>query len=662
MATPTSVDVEVGGQDSGSSFNLAAQLDCGAGSNRFVTLEVCVPSGTGVTATCGGTGMTLHDSADNTGGTKVLVFKLANPTSGLNTVTITPDHNGAAAARARSFSGVDPVTPIGTAAKQTANTASPSVAVDSATDDYVCDALGYAYGGQTPTPGAGQTEDTFANSPAFDMRLRGSHETATGVSTTMSWTMTSAGEITLVGYALKGVGPIVVAPSPVGAVGATVNPIVIQSSLVIVPTPANAVAGRAGPQVLPEGIIPTAVNAIGATVNPTVVQSSMTVAPAAVNAVAATVDPTVGIISGQIVTPLPATAVGATINPTVAIGGVGVTPAPATAVSSTINPTIQLGSMNVIPSPLSSVGASAFSFYLGGYVNLAWDSSAGATGYKVYYGTASGVYTGIGATEGNSPIDVGNVTTFTLHNLISNQNWYFAVTAYNAQGESGFSNELVVFVTTGLFVAPAALSMVSSAVDPTIRLGSISITPAVVNGVAATQNPSVLAGGSISVNPAAVDMVGATLAPSVRQSSMTIGNLVSSGVGASVNPSVVIGGGLTIVPNAVEAFGTVGEPNVILGSISILVDNIPQIANVIGATANPSVTFGSTSVLPAVASAVGASVGPDIIAFGSFIFTPTPATAIGESLNPNTIGGLPAPTAALTDAPGMSVDRYGFRF
>lgn len=55
------------------------------------------------------------------------------------------------------------------------------------------------------------------------------------------------------------------------------------------------------------------------------------------------------------------------------------------------------------------------------------------TGYKVHRGTTSGIYT--------SPVDVGNVTTYTVTSLTAGT-YYFAITAYNASGyESGFSNE-----------------------------------------------------------------------------------------------------------------------------------------------------------------------------------------------------------------------------
>jgi fibronectin type 3 domain-containing protein len=68
---------------------------------------------------------------------------------------------------------------------------------------------------------------------------------------------------------------------------------------------------------------------------------------------------------------------------------------------------------------------------------LTWnaDTSTNLAGYKVYFGTASGVY--------HSSISVGNVTSYTVPNLAVGNTYFFAVTAYNGSGiESGFSNEV----------------------------------------------------------------------------------------------------------------------------------------------------------------------------------------------------------------------------
>jgi hypothetical protein len=55
-------------------------------------------------------------------------------------------------------------------------------------------------------------------------------------------------------------------------------------------------------------------------------------------------------------------------------------------------------------------------------------------GYKIYYGTSSGVYSVI--------IDVGNVITYKVEGLQLGT-YYFAVTAYeNSRNEGGYSNEV----------------------------------------------------------------------------------------------------------------------------------------------------------------------------------------------------------------------------
>ena len=67
-------------------------------------------------------------------------------------------------------------------------------------------------------------------------------------------------------------------------------------------------------------------------------------------------------------------------------------------------------------------------------LSLAWDPVGGATGYRLYYGTASGAYTG--------NVDAGPSTTATATGLTGGQRYYFVVTAYNATVESGRSAEL----------------------------------------------------------------------------------------------------------------------------------------------------------------------------------------------------------------------------
>ena len=70
-------------------------------------------------------------------------------------------------------------------------------------------------------------------------------------------------------------------------------------------------------------------------------------------------------------------------------------------------------------------------------VTLAWNASIGSgiAGYRAYSGGSSRTYTNM--------MDVGNVTTATVTNLVPGTTYYFAVTAYDLAGlESAFSTEI----------------------------------------------------------------------------------------------------------------------------------------------------------------------------------------------------------------------------
>jgi len=67
------------------------------------------------------------------------------------------------------------------------------------------------------------------------------------------------------------------------------------------------------------------------------------------------------------------------------------------------------------------------------HIKLAWDPNTepDLAGDRVYYGTASRMY--------ETPIDVGNVTTYTLNGLPQGVTYHIAVTAYDAaRNESGY--------------------------------------------------------------------------------------------------------------------------------------------------------------------------------------------------------------------------------
>ena len=76
-------------------------------------------------------------------------------------------------------------------------------------------------------------------------------------------------------------------------------------------------------------------------------------------------------------------------------------------------------------------------------VTLEWDANSepNISGYNVYYGKASRDY--------DVTLDVGNWASVTIADLEDNAIYYFAVTAYNTDGdESGYSSEACVNCTS----------------------------------------------------------------------------------------------------------------------------------------------------------------------------------------------------------------------
>lgn len=86
-------------------------------------------------------------------------------------------------------------------------------------------------------------------------------------------------------------------------------------------------------------------------------------------------------------------------------------------------------------------------------VSVGWKSVPGATGYKLKYGTTSGVYTNV--------IDVGNAVGMIVGDLTNETIYYFAVTAYNSFGESAISSEMSVAPSGGIPLAPHHLDITS---------------------------------------------------------------------------------------------------------------------------------------------------------------------------------------------------------
>lgn len=106
-------------------------------------------------------------------------------------------------------------------------------------------------------------------------------------------------------------------------------------------------------------------------------------------------------------------------------------------------------------------------------VTLAWDpnNDPAVAGYKLYSGLASRQY--------GPPVDVKKVTQYTLTDVPEGVNLYYAVTAYDANGnESAYSIELPCFTlvpsaTVNGVITPSKAIVVSNVTDRTF-----TITPA----------------------------------------------------------------------------------------------------------------------------------------------------------------------------------------
>lgn len=133
-------------------------------------------------------------------------------------------------------------------------------------------------------------------------------------------------------------------------------------------------------------------------------------------------------------------------------------------------------------------------------VILSWDANPepAPAGYKVYYGTASGVY--------DQSIDVGNLLEVTVDHLSSTSDYFFVVTAYDAMGlESPPTSELKtihndaalysVALSAGTLTAIDAVTFASTVPNP---VASIWVTPTPRDGLArvSVNNVNVSAGGA----------------------------------------------------------------------------------------------------------------------------------------------------------------------
>lgn len=86
-----------------------------------------------------------------------------------------------------------------------------------------------------------------------------------------------------------------------------------------------------------------------------------------------------------------------------------------------------------------------------GKVTVSWNYSVDDTagGYYLYYGTRRGEYLGRIAIEGESPINVGNTTSFTVTGLENGRIYYFAIASWSSVDE-----RIIGALSTEVFARP----------------------------------------------------------------------------------------------------------------------------------------------------------------------------------------------------------------
>jgi len=106
----------------------------------------------------------------------------------------------------------------------------------------------------------------------------------------------------------------------------------------------------------------------------------------------------------------------------------------------------------------------------GAEVTLRWDASDGASGYVLHYGNQSGTYDAL--------VDVGSQVQHTVVDLAEGKSYYFAVTAYCDNDESGFSDEVMYTIVANLPpTADAGPDRTAEEMSAVILDGSKSLDP-----------------------------------------------------------------------------------------------------------------------------------------------------------------------------------------
>lgn len=328
------------------------------------------------------------------------------------------------AVRAYTLAGVDGTTPVGTGVKATGTSSGPSVDAASQTDGLVIDVLTVPSAILSMSVGAGQTQRM--NIDPFSVGRHGSSTEAGAASVTMSWTLDASEDWAI---AAIPVNPLAAPPAIL-----TIN--VFDSILV--------------PDVI-------------------VVQSVQRLLISSFDAVTVAESIQVGI-----------GVIGVNRFDTVAVSDFGTIDLSKRAINAfdsvLVSEAVFLTSIPpVLVSVFDAVGVNV------GAAKISWNANTepDLAGYKLYYGTSSGVYTTV--------IDVGLTATpstpsYTVYNLTKGVTYYFNVTAYDtSNNESAFGTEVSKFIRGPVgnwYQVSVLLPSISPVETVTVTdVGTVSVPP-----------------------------------------------------------------------------------------------------------------------------------------------------------------------------------------
>ncbi len=208
-STTTGIAPDASSTNTGIVGPILVPHNTGSGRNRLMLVSVSTKDRTVISVTYGSTALTLVGENIINTRARVAIYKLVNPPSGNNTVTVnfSSDPTKGAVVNVSTFTGVDQTNPLGLFASNeyTSNTngTNPNVNVSSTNGDLVFDISTTRNATASPTPGQTQKWNMLGGTEVYSA---GSTKTATGSNTTMSWT-SSSGEWAIGAVAIK---PVVI--------------------------------------------------------------------------------------------------------------------------------------------------------------------------------------------------------------------------------------------------------------------------------------------------------------------------------------------------------------------------------------------------------------------------------------------------------------------